>query len=177
MVKKVVRARIRRAYAPGEVCFITCVTAARRPVFEGQAERTLLRETLRNVRGLHPFEMRAYALMPDHIHLLLRVPGTTDISKIIHSLKRNFTLNYRRAHGLATSVNVWQRGFWDHVIRDERDYYLHLDYIQFNPVKHGYVTRPEDYADTSFLEYVKRGWYEIGWGHVEPEDLKGVGME
>ncbi len=121
--------------------------------------------------------MPAYALMPDHIHLLLRVPGTTDISKIIHSLKRNFTLSCKRAHGLATSVNLWQRGFWDHVIRDETDYYRHMDYVHYNPVKHRYVSGPEDYADTSLHEYLRRGWFEIGWGHVEPGSLKGVELE
>ncbi len=121
--------------------------------------------------------MRAYALMSDHVHLTLRVPGTTDISKIVHSLKRNFTLSYKRAKGLTGRVTVWQRGFWDHVIRDERDYARHLNYVHYNPVKHGCAARPEDYADTSYGEYVTRGWYEIGWGHAEPEALKGIDME
>jgi len=172
-----VRARIRRAYAPGEVYFITCVTTNRRPVLEGKAERSPIRETLRNVRMHHPFEMRAYALMPDHIHLLLQVPGTTDISRIIHSLKRNYTLNYKRAKGYTGPLSVWQRGFWDHVIRDERDFGQHLDYIHYNPVKHGYVVKPEEYCDTSYSEYVRRGWYEIGWGHSEPKGLTGVELE
>ena len=72
---------------------------------------------------------------------------------------------------------MWQRGFWDHVVRDERDYARHLDYVHYNPVKHGCAARPEDYVDTSYGEYVRRGWYEIGWGHAEPEALKGIDME
>ena len=152
-----VRARIRRAYAPGEVYFITCVTEGRKSLFEGEADLNLLRETLRNVRRIHPFEMLAHALLADHFHLLVRVRETTDISKTMHSLKRNFTINWMRAHGIATPVKLWQRGFWDHVIRDERDYDRHMNYIHFNPVKHGYVRRPEDHAGTSYREYVGRG--------------------
>ena len=121
--------------------------------------------------------MQAYAFLRDHFHLLIFVPAATDISKIMHSIQRNFTLNHKRAHGLAGAVKVWQRGFWDHVIRDERDFANHLHYIHYNPVKHGYVSKPEDYPYTSFLEYVKRGWYEIGWGHEEPDQLGGLDFE
>jgi putative transposase len=74
-------------------------------------------------------------------------------------------------------LRLWQRGFWDHVIRDERDLARHFDYIHYNPVKHGYVTQPEAYTDSSFAEYLRRGWYEIGWGHVEPEALTGLEFE
>ncbi len=49
--------------------------------------------------------------------------------------------------------------------------------VKYNPVKHGHVKRPEDYGHSSFQEYVKRGWYEIGWGHVEPPELKGLEFE
>jgi putative transposase len=172
-----IRARIRRAYAPGEVYFITTVTEGRQPLFADTASRDLLRETLRRVREMDPFEMHAYVFLPDHVHLLIRVPGTTDVSRIMHSLKRNFTRNWKRASGVTTPVKLWQRGFWDHVIRDDRDYEVHLDYIHFNPVKHSYVGKPEDYRDTSFHEYVRRGWYDIGWGHTEPAAIRGIERE
>jgi putative transposase len=121
--------------------------------------------------------MHAYALLPDHIHLLLRVADSTDISKVMHSLKRNFTMNYKRALARGDALHLWQRGFWDHVIRDDRDYERHLDYIRYNPVKHGLVAKPEDCTDTSYSEYLRRGWYEIGWGHSEPDALTGMDSE
>lgn len=93
----------------------------------------------------------------------------TAVTKILHSIERNFTLNYKKAKGISGSVSLWQKRFWDHVIRDERDYLNHLHYIHYNPVKHGLVTRPEDYPHTSYSGYLKRGWYEIGWGRVEPD--------
>jgi putative transposase len=121
--------------------------------------------------------MRAYAILHDHFHLMIFVPETTNLSKLLQSIQRNFTRNYKRAHGITHSLHLWQRGFWDHVIRDERDLARHMDYIHYNPVKHGYVTEPEAYADSSYQEYVRRGWYEIGWGHVEPDGLSGVEYE
>lgn len=63
------------------------------------------------------------------------------------------------------------------MIRDERDYLNHLHYIHYNPVKHGLVNRPEDYPYTSYNEYFKRGWYEIGWAHVEPDEIKDLNFE
>ena len=57
------------------------------------------------------------------------------------------------------------------------DFFNHLDYIHYNPVQHGVVTRPEDYSPSSYPEYFKRGWYEIGWGHIEPEEFNIVGLD
>ncbi|MFQ5400056.1 MAG: transposase [Anaerolineae bacterium] len=171
MVKKPVRVRIRRVYVDEGVYFITFVTRNRYPIFADATEIERLRETMRQVKDLHPFTMHGYVFLPDHAHLQMRVGETTDISKVMHSIKRNYTLNYKKARGINGRVTHWQPGFWDHVIRDERDYKNHLDYIHHNPVKHGYVTRPEDYPHSSYMEYVRRGWYEIGWGHTEPDIL------
>jgi putative transposase len=62
-------------------------------------------------------------------------------------------------------VHLWQRSFWDHVIRNEYDYQNHLNYIHYNPVKHGVVDRPEDYPHSSYGEYMKHGFYAKGWGY------------
>jgi putative transposase len=177
MISEPVRARIRRLYAPNAVYFITCVTQRRQPIFVSEPDLELLRETMRRVKDVHPFRTRAYAFLHDHFHLLIFVPETTDVSRVMHSIQRNFTLNYKRAHGVVRRIKLWQRGFWDHVIRDERDFVNHFHYIHYNPVKHGYVSKPEEYPHTSFHEYVQRGWYEIGWGHVEPEELKDLEFE
>ena len=177
MTLEPVRARIRRLYVPNALYFITAVTQGRQPIFTNEPDLELLRETIRRVKEIHPFRMRAYVFLPDHFHLLIFVPDTTDISKVLHSMQRNFTLNYKKAHGIAHKIKLWQRGFWDHVVRDERDLANHFHYIHYNPVKHEYALKPEDYPHTSFHEYVKREWYEIGWGHTEPEILKGLDFE
>ena len=170
-MKKPVRARIRRAYVDEGLYFITVVTRNRRRIFAADEEIERLRETIRRVKELHPFTMRGFVFLYDHSHLMIQVGATTDISKVMHSIKRNYTLNYKTALEVNGRISLWQPGFWDHVIRNERDYKNHLDYIHYNPVKHGYVSRPEDYPHSSYREYVRRGWYEIGWGHIEPDSL------
>lgn len=167
---KPIRVRIRRAVVDEGLYFITTVTHQRKPVFT-HPEIAHLRTVLRAVKAHHPFTMRAYVFLPDHLHLLLRVGADTDISKLMHSFKRNATVAYKEAHGIEGNFSLWQRGFWDHVIRNERDFKNHLDYIHYNPVKHGLVQRPEDYPHSSYREYVRRGWYEIGWGHAAPVSI------
>jgi putative transposase len=72
---------------------------------------------------------------------------------------------------------LWQRRFWEHQIRDEQDYRAHVEYIHFNPVKHGLATRPGDWHCSSFKRWVARGLYEEDWGGdgavVFPEGVAG----
>jgi putative transposase len=177
MTRDPIRARIHRLYIPNSLYFIVAVTRERHPIFVEQSDVDLLRHTMRRAKEIYPFAMRAYVFLPEHLHLLIQVLGSTTISEVLHSIQRNFTLNYKQAHGITHKTSLWQRGFWDHVIRDDQDLANHFHYVHYNPVKHGHVEKPEDYAHSSFHEYVKRGWYEIGWGHVEPAELKGLVFE
>ena len=96
----------------------------------------------------------------------------------MHSVKRNFTQNYKQLHDVQTSISIWQRGFWDHVIRDERDLGIHLDYIHWNSIKHGYVNKPEDWPYSSYKGWMGKGVYEIGWGwNQEPEKITSMNFE
>jgi putative transposase len=169
-----VRARIRRWYVPNAVYFLTTVTQARAALFCDEASIDLLRSTLQSAKRLYPFTMLAYAILPDHLHLLIRVPEATDISRLMQSIKWNFTRNYKRANQISASVHIWQRGYWDHVIRDNRDLERHFDYVHYNPVKHGYVRQPADYAHSSFREYLRPGWYGPAW--AEDVDIAQEGM-
>ena len=151
-------------------------------VFADEANIGLLRSTMHEAQKLYPFTMHAYAFMPDHLHLLILVPPETNISKLTHSIQWNYTRNYKDAHQITTSLHLWQRGFWDHVIRDDQDFEGHFNYIHYNPVKHGYVHSPADYAHSSFRHYVQRGWYGQTWAWngapaalpgEDPSDLTG----
>ena len=165
--RRPIRSQVVRFSMSDVVYFITTNTHLRQPIFADAHHVEILRERMRKVQKYHPFKMRGYVFIPDHLHLLIYVPDGTDISKLMQSIKRNFTRNYKDYYGLDESLKLWQRSFYDHVIRDERDYWNHLDYIHYNPVKHGYVKRPEDYPHSSFMDYVRLGWYELGWGHAD----------
>ena len=166
----------RRYYIPDAIVFITGVTYDRVPYLKPADDVELFWDTLRRVQEIHPFNLLAYVILPDHFHWLMRVDDESgNFSKVLHSIKRNYTLNFKRAHGITASFNLWQGRFWDHVIRDEPDLINHFDYIHWNPVKHGYVQRPEDWAQSTYLHWLRRGYYELGWGHSS-EPLNTVGM-
>ena len=151
----------RRYYIPGSAIFITQVVQYREPVFNSPEAVVLLRGILQNVKQLHPFTMLGYVFLPDHFHLIFQPTGKSNFSGIMHSLKLNFTKEYKKLIGLSASQSMkfWQKRFWDHVIRDEKDFENHLHYIHNNPVKHGYVTDPRDWLNSSYLEWEKRRLY------------------
>jgi len=139
---------IRRFYIPNAIVFITCVTKDRYPYLKSKKDVDLFLATLSKVKEIISFELLAYVVLPDHFHWLMKVNKPTgNFSKVMHSVKRNFTHNYKQVHNIQRTINIWQRGFWDHVIRDERDLELHFDCIHWNPIKHGYVTQPEDWVN------------------------------
>jgi putative transposase len=106
------------------------VTRHRRPYLGSEKNLDLFWDTLRRVQGIHPFRLLAYVILPDHFHWLMRVQDESrNFSKVLHSIKRNCTLNFKEAHGITASFSLWQDRLWDHVIRDEGDLNNHFDYI------------------------------------------------
>ena len=157
----------KRHYIPNSIVFITGVTDHRQPYLASDDDLHLFWRTLRNVREIHPFGLLAYVILPDHFHWLMRVDDESgDFSRVLHSIKRNSTLNHKKAHRIEASFSLWQGRFWDHVIRDENDLKRYFDYIHWNPVKHGYVTCPEQWPQSTFVHWAERGYYPGGWGHV-----------
>jgi putative transposase len=87
-----------------------------------------------------------------------------DFSIILKSIKWNYTLNYKKAHNITTAFSLWQRGFWDHIIRNEQDLKNHIDYIHWNPIKHGYSNSPQTWKYSTYSFWYEHGYYpsEIG---------------
>lgn len=165
----------RRAQVPGGTFFFTLVTEDRAPILTTPRARSLLREVTLECRRQWPFEIEAVVLMPDHLHAVWRLPeGDSDYSKRWGWLKKEFTKRWLAGGGTERPVSssrrgnrrhgVWQRRFWEHVIRDERDLGRHLDYVHYNPVKHGLVERAIDWPWTSFHRFVHEGRYPPDWG-------------
>jgi putative transposase len=153
--------------------FVTLVTAARKPFLVDHLEE--LRAAFGCVKQRHPFEFPAWVMLPDHCHFIMDLPeGDGDFSTRINLIKGAFS---RRVPDFAAvpegrarrrERSVWQRRFWDHMIRDDEDFRRHLDYIHYNPVKHGYVEEPGEWPHSSFLWYVREGVYGEDWGRGEP---------
>jgi putative transposase len=126
-----------------------------------------LRSAVKLTRRQHPFTIDAAVVLPDHLHII--VPeGDADFSIRLSLIKRRFTTALLKA-GLAVArrpngeLSLWQRRFWEHTIRDARDFERHVDYIHFNPVKHNLVARVCDWPYSSFHRYVRRGLLPEDW--------------
>ena len=168
-----------RHYFPNSYVFITAITHKRFPLFLDRENVKIYLDTLSKVQQFYSFNLYAYVLMPDHFHWIIQLTEDfQDFSKIVHSFKRNFTINYKKANHINTPPSLWQKRFWDHIIRNEQDLQNHLDYIHWNPVKHNLVKRPNEYEFSSFSNFVNQGFYGEDWGTKEiPASIDRVDSE
>ncbi|MBN2355543.1 transposase [candidate division KSB1 bacterium] len=167
----------RRLYCPGATYFFTVVTFNRRPIFSESSARQILHQAWMKAMLELPFECPAICLLPDHLHALWKLPeNDADFSTRWRLIKANFTKRYLSSGGTDGYLNrsrikknehaVWQRRFWEHCIRDDKDFTRHFNYIHLNPVKHGYVKSPIDWPFSYFHKYVKMGYYGAGWDKI-----------
>lgn len=128
-----------------------------------------LRAALRSVRRAQPFRVEAIVVLPEHLHTIWTLPdGDVDYPGRWRAIKSAFTHAVVRS-GVAIPRNekgeyaLWQRRYWEHTITDEDDYRRHVDYIHFNPVKHGWVKQVCDWPNSSFHRYVEQGLLPPDW--------------
>lgn len=165
----------RRSNISGGSYFLTLVTHNRQPLFQNSHNIELLRNAFRRVKEKHPFTIDAIVVLPEHLHCLLTFPqGDANYPQWIRMIKGNFSRRLPPASSpLALSRaakgerEVWQRRYWEHLIRDEKDFEKHVDYIHYNPVKHGLVKAPKDWPWSSFHDYVSKGILPADWGSNE----------
>ena len=174
-----------RVQIPGATYFFTLVTFDRQPILTTPQARTVLRQAFRETRLHQPFQLDAICLLPNHLHCLWTLPNNdADFSGRWNRIKGLFSKHYRAANVLHNDPNpsrqrkgetsIWQRRFWEHCIRDDDDFRCHLDYLHFNPVKHGHATNAFDWPWSSLPRYVQKGWYDRTWGAQEPESIKNM---
>jgi putative transposase len=167
-----------RAKLKGSVFFFTVVLADRRSnLLVDRIDR--LRDSYREVQRRRPFETVAICVLPDHLHALWALPeGDADFSVRWSLIKSGFSRGLSSARSRSTSKvskrekGIWQRRYWEHAIRDDADFERHVDYIHFNPVKHGHVRRVSDWPHSSFHRYVERGLLTADWGG-DMRDIQG----
>jgi len=168
----------RRATTPGATWFFTVNLLERHGNDLLVREFDLLRRCIARVRERRPFETIAWVVMPEHLHCIWRLPdGDADYPTRWRLIRRDFSrarphTERRSAVRIARGERgIWQRRYWEHQIRDDNDLQRHIDYIHYNPVKHGHVTRAADWPHSSFGRYVANGVYPIDWAAVPGQDL------
>ncbi len=176
----------RRVFEQNTTIFITMVTEGRKLLLIKNID--LLRKAFENSKKFYNYEVFAAVILPDHMHLLIKPQDIKDYPKIVSRIKHYFSRNFEyKNDSLSQSKiskrekGVWQRRFIEHTIRDEEDLYNHLNYIHYNPVKHGLVKNVRDWEYSSFQKFVEMKWYEDNWGSTNDikglEDLKIVGYD
>lgn len=163
----------RRDYILGATYFFTVVTFRRFPLFNRPEAVADLRTAFREEMTRRPFAIDAIVIMPDHIHTIWTLPpDDADYSMRWRNIKRAFTATIPSEQRPAVFASrqrkqeqaIWQRRFWEHRVREERDFEQHVNYIHYNPVKHGYVAKPVDWPHSSIHRYIRQGILTADWG-------------
>jgi putative transposase len=162
--------RYRRANIEGGSFFFTLALADRSSdLLVRRVDR--LRRAYKVVQERLPFETVAICILPDHLHALWLLPdGDADFASRWNLLKSGFSRGLPASQSRSASKivkrekGIWQRRYWEHAIRNDADLERHVDYIHYNPVKHGLVSRARDWPHSSFHRYVERGILPADWG-------------
>ena len=152
-----------RIYLEGFSYYLTIVTQNRQPILIENIE--LLRESFRRSKKRYEYKIDAIVILPDHIHMIITPKIPNEYSKIITYIKRDFLYQlssnlkeeaktnltastYNRQHS-----GIWQRRFYEHTIRDEKDFSKIAEYIRINPIKHGLIENINDWKYSSFYKH------------------------
>ena len=161
----------KRYYKDNNLVFITIVTYNRQPILIDNIE--LLRNSLKEIK--YNYTIIAGIVLPDHLHLLIQTENAEDYPKIIASFKANFSKSMpKNLSQTSYQLNrrekgVWQRKYYDHIIRDEKDFNKHLDYIHYNSMKHLEIV-PKKWQYSSFNRFVKENFYEGNWCNFDDKN-------
>ena len=145
-----------RARVPGGTYFFTLASRNRQSCLVEAELRAALRSAIESTRPRWPFTVDVWVLLPDHLHCIWTLPEND------HQFSNRWS-SIKRLTTQALGRSVWQARFWEHAIRDERDYAAHVDYVHWNPVKHGHARRAIDWPYSTFHRYLKQGIYTADW--------------
>ena len=149
----------KRVFVPGGTYFFTAVTHLRQPIFLDENAISVFKSGLIKIKKDYPFKINAMVILPDHIHTIWTLPENDANYPTRWRLIKSYFSHYwtkkmpnpleKSASRMMKNENsIWQRRFWEHTITNEGDYLQHMEYVLYNPVKHGYVNDPKDWKYT-----------------------------
>ena len=165
--------RYRRAQTNGGTYFFTVATFKRKKILTEPENVKILRDAFQCVMDKHPFAIDAFVLLPDHLHCIWTLPKndhnfSTRWRLVKSYFSRKCDERFKRprqgSRRNKKEQAVWQRRFWEHLIRDEKDMINHVEYIHYNPVKHGLTVAPTELEYSSIHRYRPDGEYGHSWG-------------
>nr|MBN2276156.1 transposase [candidate division Zixibacteria bacterium] len=156
---------IRRHFGDSNIVFTSHITCQRRPILLEHGDLLI------TILSQYEHSLIAWVILPDHFHCIIEGHGN-NLSNLFRRIKLSFSAHYRKRidHSFG---RAWQYRFWDHIIRNQDDLNNHIDYIHYNPVKHGYSRSPFEWAFSSIHKYYQQGYYQRDWGTRTPIDIIG----
>jgi putative transposase len=169
----------RRAWHPGGTYFFTVNLLQRQGNDLLIRHIELLRAAVKSVQKRHPFRIHAWVVLPEHLHCIIELPpGDANYATLWRLIKMGFSKALPRTERLSAvrtrrgERGIWQRRYWEHLIRDERDYQSHMDYVHINPMKHGLVASVADWPYSTFHRKVAEGIYPANWAGGNKDELR-----
>ena len=167
----------KRIYLPGHSYFFTVVTHNRCNLFAVDENVQLFKAALRYVQLRKPFKIEAICILSDHLHCIWTLQDDCNHSVRWQMVKTHFSRQFRFQNPDFKQNKIWQPRYWEHMIRNQDDLHRHIDYIHYNPVKHGLVKSVKDWRYSSFCKFYEQGYYEDSWGNSEPDTVIGLHCE
>jgi putative transposase len=175
----------RRLQTKGGTFFFTVVTFRRQPILTAEAVRQALREGIHRARQSLPFKIEAWVLLPNHLHAIWTLPPEDNNyaarwaiikREVSKCCGRQFSIpeNLSDSKQKRQESGIWQRRFWEHQIRDDLDFQRHMNYLHWNPVKHGYVRKLADWPFSSFHRLAAEGIYPPDWGGDSIDEAEAI---
>jgi len=163
--------KLLRYYSGDNIYFVTVVTHERENLLI-EHHSLFWDSVIKYDRELR-FSLLAHVVLPDHFHFMIN-PGGNNLSLILQKIKLSFS-NSKKIRFLSHSRSgrIWQSRFWDHIIRDQNDLNRHIDYIHYNPVKHGLVKSPFDWEYSSLHKFFREGYYPKDWAFTGTLSFEG----
>jgi len=160
---------VRRYFKEGRTYFLTHITYRRQPILITHID--LLWNSIHKFKQLTPYELIAWVILPDHWHCIIE-PSENDVASLMKRIKLSLAAGYLKRLGFR-SGRTWHNRYWDHVIRDQEDMNRHVDYIHYNPMRHGLATSAMKYPHSPFRQFVDSGLYDLRWGIVNSPTIIG----
>lgn len=135
----------------GFVYYVTSVTYLREGIFLDEISARFLLITIAYHKFLLDFKLFAYVVMPDHFHIIIQPSDEYPLPKIMNFIKGNFARKYNEIHKRKNPV--WQKRYYETVMREEKDIVHRINYTHNNPVRKGIVLEPKDYEFSSYHQY------------------------
>lgn len=173
----------RRVYIPNSFVHIILVSYNRKPIFIENVK--LLKEAFINSKKFFKYEIFAICILPNHIHMILYPENINEYPQIVTSIKYYFSHNIKVGVETPTygylnkrEKGVFQRRFFEHTITTQEELNNHADYIHYNPVKHGYINKVQNWLFSSFHKFAKANFYDSNWGSsADIEHIKDLDFE